>query len=139
MGATLPLIITFNLALAHHLNTIEGMAKKNDHNINPEQLQKILRLYELTYRWQTDSEDDESVDSIYFSLAIANNLAEIHRVTNNKQKHLLCLEHLLSTIMYVVDCNDETQSRDSASPMELEGFFQNASELILHEQAAGAA
>lgn len=126
MGLTLPLIITFNLALAHHLSAIE------DQDFNRTKLKKVLQLYELAYRWQMDA-DDHQFTCIRFTMVISNNLGEIHRVVKNKSKHVKCLQHLLSTMMVMVDCH---QSDDS---LEYDGFLRNTSQLILIVQCAGAA
>jgi hypothetical protein len=71
MGVTLSLIITFNLALAHHLSAlktfcwnVDGNNKNNTakdlrkSNTYKQTFQKILHLYELAYRWQIELEED---------------------------------------------------------------------------------
>jgi hypothetical protein len=74
MGVTLSLIITFNLALAHHLSALSTFAVDRDDNYNQKNtleslsllhksnafkqtFQKILYLYELAYRWQIELDD----------------------------------------------------------------------------------
>lgn len=138
MGMTLPLILTFNLALAYHLTAITGP------EVDRKCLQRVLQLYELAYRWQmnevmADSYEKCSVSSLSFIMVIANNLGQIHYCVNNMSKYRLCLQHLLSTVMFVVDCRQVHSTPNSAASFELEGFFQNASRLILQEQAAPAA
>lgn len=127
MGFVLPLILTFNLAVAHHLNALR------EDTIDRSKLQRVLRLYELAYRWQME-EQDIQVECIRFSMAIANNLSEIHRAVSNHDKHQKCLEHLLSTLMFVVDCNDIDRSA-----IDMDGFLRNTSELFLNSHCAGAA
>jgi len=51
MGSTLSLIVTFNLALANHLLLISIQPNKEATRI---QLAKVLRLYELAYRWESE-------------------------------------------------------------------------------------
>ena len=71
MGLTLPLVI--NLAtwrLVHHLSAI------SEEVLNRRKLGKVLQLYELAYRWQMESEEDEQVECIRFTLIISNNLGE---------------------------------------------------------------
>lgn len=78
MGVTLSLIITFNLALAHHLSALQTFGWSNTRrkdnamfattNVVHETsrkssackktFQNILDLYELAYRWQLELEDD---------------------------------------------------------------------------------
>jgi tetratricopeptide (TPR) repeat protein len=130
MGSTLPMIITFNLALAYHLPTIE-----EEGPINRDSLQKVLQLYELAYRWQLEDQCNEQVNSLSFTMTLINNLGGIHRAVGNHSKYVMCLQHLLSTMMFVVDCND----REEDSAIQMDGFFRNTSQLILHDQCAAAA
>lgn len=127
MGLVLPLILTFNLALAHHLEALR------EASINRSKLQRVLRLYELAYRWQMEG-DDSQVECIRFSMIIANNLSEVHRAVSNHGKHHACLKHLLSTLMFAIDCNEMDRNA-----IDMDGFFRNTSELILHSRCAGAA
>ena len=126
MGMSLPLIITVNLALAHHLDALEQK------EMDRKKLKRVLQLYELAYRWQME-EDDEQLDCIALSIIISNNLGEINRAVNNKSKHIKCLQHLLSTLMFVVDC----QQMDDK--LDLDGFLRNTSQLVLQDQCAAAA
>lgn len=121
-GVILSLIIIFNLALAHHLSAIQN-------NACPKLLQKALHLYELAYQLQREENDN---GSLRFTMIVANNLGQIHRAVNNESKHQQCLEHLLSTMMYLVD------SRVKGEP-EFDGFLRNASQLIFKGKCAGAA
>ena len=130
MGVVLPLILTFNLALAHHLDAIESSVNEE---VDRSKLQRVLRLYELAYRWQVEEQDIQS-DSLRFTMVIANNLGEIHRIVANHEKHQKCLEHLLSTLMFLVDCRDV-----DGNFMDMDGFLRNTAELILHDRCAGAA
>ena len=156
MGMTLPLILTFNLALAYHLNAI-SVGRTTGATVNRAHLQKILQLYELSYRWQTEQEQtmsarfghgDLTYSSIKFTMIIANNLGQIHYAVNNTTKYYLCLQHLLSTIMFLVDCQQLNaitphrgqNNRHQRQPsMELDGFLRNTSCLFLQHQAAAAA
>jgi hypothetical protein len=121
-GITLSLIIILNLAMAHHLSAIQ-------HNHCRKRLQKALQLYELAHQLQME----EEIYSPRATMIIANNVGEIHRAVNNHNKHAMCLQHLLSTMMYMIDC------RIPVSSVELEGFFRNTSQLILHNNCASAA
>jgi tetratricopeptide (TPR) repeat protein len=121
MGATMSLIIIFNLALAHHLSAIQQQMCRR-------RLQKALQFYELAYHLQSEEQS-----SLRFTMIIANNLGEIHRAVNNHSKHVMCLQHLLSTMMYLVDCQIPADS------IELDGFFRNTSQLILNNKCASAA
>lgn len=133
MGVVLPLILTFNLALTHHLSSLSSGQKAER-----SKLQRVLRLYELAYRWQIE-EEDHQVESIRFTMVIANNLGEIHRAVSNHDKHQKCLQHLLSTLMFIVDCNSQDNNNGSGTAIDMDGFLRNTSELILHSRCAGAA
>lgn len=167
MGMTLPMILTFNLALAYHLNAIAtGSLTRNSNNANcRSHLEKILQLYELAYRWHVEEENQlakergspfVSLSGILFTMVVANNLAQIHFAVNNITKYYLCLQHLLSTMMFLVDCQqlshisttqyhqnhqDPATTATAAKPsmMDLDGFLQNTSCLFLRAQAAAAA
>lgn len=121
-GITLSLIIILNLAMAHHLSAIQQ-------NHCRRRLQKALQLYELAHQLQLE----EEIYSPRATMIIANNVGEIHRAVHNYNKHAMCLQHLLSTMMYMIDC------RIPVSSKELEGFFRNTSQLILHNVCASAA
>jgi hypothetical protein len=128
LGMALRVILTFNLALACHLKTIQK-------TINRTELQKVLRLYELAYTCQIkEQERDEQVCSVRFTIIILNNLGEIHRIAGSRNRYMMCLQQLLSTMMFIVDCRENEE--DS---IELEGFFRNTSQLILQENCACAA
>lgn len=126
MGSVLPLILTFNLALSHHLEALATQSFARS------KLQRVLRLYELAYRWQIEEESVQA-ESLRFTMVIANNLGEIHRAVSNRDKHQKCLEHLLSTLMFMVDCHE------TENTMDMDGFLRNTSELMLHSHCAGAA
>jgi hypothetical protein len=120
---TLSLIIILNLAMAHHVSAMEQQQSCR------RRLQKALQLYELAHQLQLE----ENVRSPRATMIVANNVGEIHRAVENHSKHAMCLQHLLSTMMFMIDCQLPVSS------LELEGFFRNTSQLILHNNCAGAA
>jgi tetratricopeptide (TPR) repeat protein len=127
MGGTLSLIVIFNLALAHHLAAVRN-------NMCRRRLQKAAKLYKLAYEAHLmEQEPMQQVNSLHFTMIIANNLGEIHRTVKNRSKHMMCLQLLLSTIMYLVD------NKIPAESIELDGFFRNTSQLILQKRCASAA
>ena len=143
MGASLSLMIIFNLALAYHLSAlqkIDSMASAGSSVMHSSirkrrDLSKAMQLYELAYQLQL--EDDHQIGSrmncLRFTMMISNNLGQIHYAMKNHAKHAVCMQHLLSTMMYLVDCQVPV---DAA---ELDGFFRNTSKLILQDKCAGAA
>ena len=147
-GITLSLIILFNLALAHHLKAIATIASNTNSSSNSlKVLQQALQLYELAYQFHVDyvqqqmsssgalsGEYNRSIDALRFTMIVSNNLGEIHRVAGNSAKHEMCLQHLLSAIMYMVDC--KLVGMDSA---EMDGFYHNVSPIMLADTCAQAA
>jgi hypothetical protein len=167
MGSTLYLIVTFNLALAHHLQTVSSYTENVERRAKD--VNRTLVLYELTYKWQLkllcgrDKNRDTNaptsttregsllsapssppsctaVTSIRFNMMIRNNLSQIHRLVGNHSKHRRCLEHLLSTVMVVTEYKSRTAmnrvlSNNTKDPrhMELDGFLQNTTALILRK------
>jgi hypothetical protein len=150
LGQTLPLVVVFNLALAHHLKAI---SKSNGANLSSrcrEHLENILHLYEMAYHWHIEQErarpssPSSGLSSLKLIMILANNLAQIHLAVHSMTKYRLCLQHLLSTMMFMVDgLQFSPQSRPATDalfpPMELDGFLRNASCLFLRDQAAAAA
>jgi hypothetical protein len=168
MGCTLSLIIILNLALAHHLYGTGSGGKPS-----PSLLKKALQLYELSYQLHLDNEqqqeqqeeeqqqephrcetDQDRVGLLLFTMIISNNLGEIHRVVRNDRKHRLCLQHLLSTIMYMVDGRylltdhptrrrRHPRRRHHPTPVlleeELDGFIRNTYAIMSNNVCAGAA
>lgn len=152
MGMTLSLIIVFNLALAHHLKAISTIDTKpntgcSPSNKNLQVLHQALQLYELAYQLHTDyvqqplpssgalsDEHNRSIGSLRLTMIISNNLGQIHRVAGNSTKHKMCLHHLLSAIMYMVDCKFVVL--DST---EMYGFYHNVSPIMLTDICAEAA
>lgn len=125
MGASFSLLVTFNLALAHHLSAIQEV----DEEYRRRTITKSLKLYELAYKCQTE----KGVNSLTFAMIMANNVGEIHRVSKNQQKHEKCLQNLLETMMYMIVVNY------GETGVEMDGFFKNTSSLILQGRCAGAA
>lgn len=150
MGKATSLIILYNLALAHHLKAINMNDCGSNRNIKV--LEQSLKLYELTYQLHCENNGEEqkqskslchveewnerrvAIASIRFTMIISNNLGQIHRVAGNSDKHLMCLQHLLSTIMYMVDSH--LVVLDST---EMDGFYHNVSPLMIPDYCARAA
>jgi hypothetical protein len=58
-------------------------------------------------------------------MIVSNNLGEIHRAAGDTDKHTMCLQHLLSTIMYMVDSNLGVLDSN-----EMDGFYSNVSHVM---------
>jgi len=160
MGSTLPLIILFNLALTHHL---VGIDNRNNDNFSLAErfksLEDALKLYELAYQLHIgiieqqklqankmmDGTDD--VVSLRLTMIVSNNLGQIHRVVGNSKKYKMCLQHLLSTIMYIGQQRQLFHNSSSSinnnhtvlNSTEFDRFLRNISPILITDICASAA
>ncbi len=139
LGVTLSLILLFNLALAYQLDGT---------------LTKSRKLYELCHRIQLEAHQP---CCLWFAMCVSNNLSEIHRREKSAQ-YPACLQHLLSTMMYMVDSRLSKSHNDSFGRVPdsllrssnpdfhhymmqtaMDGFLRNSTKLILNTRVATAA
>jgi tetratricopeptide (TPR) repeat protein len=119
----LSFVLLYNLALGHHLSALNS-------NEREKELHKALCLYELAYTIQMA----EGIElTVLQTMAIINNLGQIHWILGSEEKSRQCFQHLLSTIMFLNDCGD------SAVVENLEGFLCNVLPLISNNVCASAA
>jgi tetratricopeptide (TPR) repeat protein len=116
-------MLLYNLALTHHLSALSG-------NNTQKRLRKALSLYELAYTIQMTEDIQLTVQQ---SMAIANNLGQIHTALGDEEKSRQCFQHLLSSIMFL------NQSGDRDSVEQMDGFIANIMPLILMGSSAPAA
>jgi hypothetical protein len=102
--------ITFNLALANHLN---GLQTKDEAI-----LKTAARLYE--YGISLERIRGRFFVSPFFLVSILNNLGHVHRIVDDMGRSQKCFRQLLATLLYL------TQTR-GADPTDLEVFFGNTS------------
>eukprot|EP00934_Nitzschia_sp_Nitz4_P002513 Nitzschia sp. Nitz4//scaffold43_size134323//92493//93224//NITZ4_003312-RA/size134323-snap-gene-0.87-mRNA-1//-1//CDS//3329551987//2503//frame0 len=101
----------FNLALAHHLWSLNVALSETRST-----LQAAGRLYELTYSLLMQQTQDETGGIM--SMAIINNLAQIHHACGDEHKAISCRNHLVSLFMYFQQFSDvDVSSFDSISIM----------------------
>lgn len=115
--------LLYNLALAHHLSALDIQEQENGNKTSAslKRLQKAVALYELAYTIQMT----EGIQlSILLTMAIVNNLGQIHTALGSAEKSNQCFQHLLSTIMFVND----TGEHDVVQQMD--GFLSNVIPLI---------
>jgi tetratricopeptide (TPR) repeat protein len=115
--------IMFNLALAHQL-LAESM------NQSKKLLNKAVKLYELAYNLQRE---ECMENTSFFCLATINNLGLIFKCLHKSENAAKCFQHLLSMLMFLVDCGESKQVS------EYDGFFRNTSHLICEHKTAAAA
>jgi hypothetical protein len=123
LGPTLPLMLTFNLALAHHFKALD---EKDDLDARHKSMLKACKLYERSYRVHEQQLECEEDESVWFVMMVANNLGDVHQTLNNHKQYAECMETLMSTIMFFIDCHEPL-----VNPCDFEGFVSNASHLLL--------
>ena len=89
---------------------LESSSNNNNNNVNDN---------------NSDDEYNRSIGSLRFTMIISNNLGEVHHATGSTEKHTLCLQHLLSAIMYVVDSNLVVLNSN-----EMDGFYSNVAPIM---------
>merc|ERR1712146_639104 len=79
----------------------------------------------------TDQEEQERrhANTLRLSMIVLNNLSEIHRVVGNPSKYRLCMDRLLSSILYVTDRGLVDTLFDD--PNDFEGFAKNVTPIVL--------
>lgn len=120
-------ILTYNCALAYHLNgmelsEIEGRSTSLKH---------ALSLYQRAHAIHLKIETDEDPD-VSFSLAILNNVGQLHGLMGNATASKRCFHRMLRILMVVV-------SRTESCTAETDLFFRNCSRFVLEKPAAPAA
>jgi tetratricopeptide (TPR) repeat protein len=142
-------IVIFNLALSLHLGSVKSngtqqlSSPSETLDEQSKQLEMAKSLYELAYRLQ--GQIDETQCNFRFIFAVTNNLGHVLKSLQKPQRAIQCYEHLLSMLMYVVDCSagggGGTPSSEviSAGGAEMDGYFRNTSRLVLADSAAAAA
>jgi hypothetical protein len=123
---TLSFVLLYNLALAYHLRGVKEKLLRKVY------LSTAVSLYEHAHAMLTI---DEGMDlSSLHVMAIASNLGHVHALLGHKKRADICFQHLLSVILYVVDCGEGTSKE-----LKLDGFFCNIMPLIATKTTAAAA
>lgn len=138
--------IMFNLALAHHLNSIFGGGGESSSTSSDDSSSNVLRsstleqaiaLYELAYAVQLQEDSEISVE---FTMAIINNLGHAHKIKGDEEKSDQCFRHLLSTILFLQSYGQSNHHTSYDSYYNCtEQFVYSISHLILQKNAAPAA
>ena len=142
-------VIIYNLALAHHLKSVDLAAclscssssgsvltdrsTKQLQNLRRVYLHKALSLYEHSHQILMKQSINIGVPVIH-SMALVSNLSHIHHALGDHGKAEMCMQYLLSTIMYVIDCG-----KVDALGNSMDGFFNMILPLISGDVPAPAA
>jgi tetratricopeptide (TPR) repeat protein len=122
---TVSVVVVFNLALAHHLAAGAGGETKQP------RLRKAVKLYGLAF--QLLQQEEHLQNNVMFTMATLNNMGLAHQQLNHEEAASNCFQHLLSTLMFLVDCGQVNECG------ELDGFLQNVSGVICTYVTAPAA
>jgi tetratricopeptide (TPR) repeat protein len=123
MRKALSLIALFNLAICNHHN---GLL----HNMDTVLLRKALQMYELAYAIQMQEGIDMTLTP---TMIIMSNVGHIHKILGNRDNAMQCFQHLLSTIMFLVEAGEKDHI------FEFDGFFENILKTVYAHSPAAAA
>jgi hypothetical protein len=123
------MFLIFNLALSQHLRALEF--KTISRSAFRTTLKKSLALYSLLYKMQMKKDSGSGLSYIH-TMALINNLAQIHAVNEDAEKSRECLGYLLNYLVFYTEvggnCTDE-----------MDGFRTNITPLILTDPALALA
>lgn len=126
-------VLLYNLALTHHLSAINAKKSSNSKSVQ-KKLKKAVALYELAYQIQSN----EGIQlSVLQTMAVVNNLGQIHALLGSMHKSQQCFESLLSAVMIVKDCGqhheqlDELDASMAVLSNSMDGFLSNCLALML--------
>ncbi|KAL3930035.1 MAG: hypothetical protein SGBAC_011945 [Bacillariaceae sp.] len=118
-------VLVFNAALAYQLAG-DQLLQENLSNVIF--VRKSIKLYRLAY----NIFHEETIGaSPYFCMAIVNNLGLLYQENHCGEKADQCFQHLLSTLMFLVDCHENMES--------FEGYFENTAHLFFPKRNRFAA
>lgn len=123
LRSTLSLIAVFNLAICNHKDAILRQMDRI-------KLRKALQLYELAYAIQMQEGIDMTLTP---TMIIMSNVGHIHKILGNNDNAMQCFQHLLSTLMFLVEAGE----RDMV--WEFDGFFENILRTVFAHSPAPAA
>ena len=94
--------------------------------------QQSPRTYNNTMDDDDDHNDNDNiVVSLRLTMIISNNIVgQIHRVVGNSKKYATCLQHLLSSIMYV---GQQFVPNTVFNSTEFDGLIRNVSPIVFHD------
>jgi hypothetical protein len=138
-------ILTFNLALSHHLSSgIENknMDKTDANDVSLRKLQKSKRLYELNLKFQNQGGvqpnflNGES-NLLLLTAAVLNNLSVVNKSLNNHHDAEHCDQSLLNALLILIDLDHTGEAHQMND--KLSGFVGNLMYLIVKTSFAASA
>lgn len=122
-------VILYNLGLAHHMR---GMEERDGSVKQGIFLQKAVMLYESAH--QLLSREKFNL-SLLHDMAIASNLGHIHYILGDADRASLCFQHLLSTMVYVMHCDES----NGVASCVMGTFISNVMPFLYRSTSAAAA
>jgi hypothetical protein len=127
-------VILYNLALSHHLKSFEpGTLSSETRGLRRAYLRKALSLYEHSRLIQMEAAITIGVEVVH-SMALVSSLGHLYHELGYPQKAKICIQYLLSTMMYIIHCGELDILGNS-----VDGFFDMILPLITKATAAPAA
>ena len=115
---------------AQNTNTSSDHEHAIMNNMDRSMLRKALQLYELAYAIQMQEGIDMTLTP---TMIIMSNVGHIHKILGNNDNAMQCFQHLLSTLMFLVEAGE----RDMV--WEFDGFFENILKTVYANAPAAAA
>ena len=125
-GCRLAVILLYNLGVANHLWALyDDDLKLHERS---QMLKKAFAFYRLSCIIQVN--EDVEISTIY-SMALLNNMAQVHRAMGNQQKAEQCLKCLLSQLVYHTHGK---AGKVGKFPGVFDCFYQSITGLIMEEK-----
>mmetsp|Transcript_3800 Transcript_3800/g.9177 ORF Transcript_3800/g.9177 Transcript_3800/m.9177 type:complete len:362 (+) Transcript_3800:153-1238(+) len=131
--------VIYNLAVAHHLKSEEVTG-----SLRTIYLHKALSLYE--YSHQLIRKQHLTLVPAVHSMALANNVGHIHQALGHPDKTELCMQHILSIVVYLIDRGEfvvgnpeRTEPIEPNNASSIERFFHTALRLMAKDSPAASA
>lgn len=119
-------IVMYNCALAHHLNALQN---ERDQDRRRAMLKDALNLYKVAHSIHLRN---ASASDMSLTLAILNNVGQLHAMLNNRAGCRRCFDRMLRILMVLV-----VHSEDCMAGTD--DFFLNISRFIFEKPSAPAA
>jgi tetratricopeptide (TPR) repeat protein len=117
-------VLIFNTALTYQMAADQLVKESLNNSLF---VRKSIKLYRLAYNIY---HEETFGSSPYFCMAIVNNLGLLYQKNRCSDKAEKCFQHLLSTLMFLVDCKENME--------KFQGYFENTAHLIFKKEHSAA-
>ena len=130
-GSRLAVILLYNLGVTNHLWAL------NDEDMTESERTQMLKRSFAFYRLSCIMQVNESVEiSPIYSMALLNNIAQVHRAMGNATKAEQCLKCLLSQLIFHTHAKP---NKAGNLPDVFDCFYQSVTGIIMSEKGFAAA